>query len=141
MRFIEEMSFNGKGDSRAIKWNWKALFAKLEAHYPSLEKIESSPHSASMNFSIPGHIGTIGIIAAYSRAFCGTCDRMRVTAKWSLKTCLYYSGVLNIRDLLLSYAEDDFIASKLIECVGKRALNGFEAEKIPVSESMAGIGG
>ncbi|MEJ7660110.1 MAG: hypothetical protein WKG07_11070 [Hymenobacter sp.] len=40
-----------------------------------------------------GHRGRVGIIAAYSRTFCGTCNRLRLTAEGGLKTCLYDQGV------------------------------------------------
>jgi cyclic pyranopterin phosphate synthase len=63
-----------------------------------------------------------------------------------LKTCLYDDGVLNIRDMLREGQDDTQIQNALIQALGKRAKNGWEAEKNrkeknPVHESMATIGG
>ncbi len=141
VRFIEEMPFNGKGDRHAVKWTWTSLLSELQRYFPSIEKTASPPFSTSMDFKVPGHSGTLGIIAAYSRTFCGTCNRIRITPKGNLKTCLYDGGVLNVRDLLRTGASDDIVSTELLRALGKRALNGFEAEKKPVNESMAEIGG
>ena len=50
--------------------------------------------------------GTIGIIPAFSRTFCGSCNRIRITAKGELKNCLYDRGVLDIKELLRNNAYD-----------------------------------
>ena len=66
--------------------------------------------------------------------------------KGDLRTCLYGKGALNFRDLLRAGASNEDIKSTLIQALGKRAKDGFEAEKNrgilnPASESMATIGG
>jgi molybdenum cofactor biosynthesis protein A len=147
VRFIEEMPFNGEGahEDQGV-WNHTHILAHLRAHFPDIEKIPDPPHSTSMNYHIPGFNGTVGIIAAYSRLFCGSCNRIRLTPQGILKTCLYDSGVFNIRDLMRAGADDRQVAQALREALGHRAKDGFEAEQDrrfgrPVSESMATIGG
>jgi cyclic pyranopterin phosphate synthase len=86
------------------------------------------------------------VIAAFSRTFCGTCNRIRVTAQGVLKTCLYDDGVLNIKNLLRENTEDEKIKEKLLDAFNARPKDGFEAEQkrqnhLPVSESMSTIGG
>lgn len=147
VRFIEEMPFNGTSNYYpTLKWNAKRIFEAIKAKYPDLEKIPESPNSTSSNYKIPGFAGDIGIIAAFSRTFCGTCDRIRVTAQGMLKTCLYDGGVFSIRDLLRASEDDDVVKTKLIEVISRRAKDGFEAEKLrakdqPAIESMSTIGG
>ncbi len=87
-----------------------------------------------------------GIIAAYTRSFCGTCNRIRITPTGTLKTCLYDDGVLNVKDLMRLGYDDNKLKSALIESFGHRAIDGWQAEKLrkekgPVHESMATIGG
>jgi cyclic pyranopterin phosphate synthase len=99
-----------------------------------------------MEYKIPGYKGTVGIIAAFSRTFCGTCNRIRVTASGMLKTCLYDDGVLNIKTLMRRGASDDELRTALLEAFNDRPRNGFEAEArrknhTPVLESMSTIGG
>ena len=147
VRFIEEMPFNGEGSHYpTLEWNHKKILSHIQEHYPHLEKMPDPPHSTSYNYRIPGHQGTVGIIAAYSRTFCGTCNRIRITPKGMLKTCLYDDGVFNIRNLMRAGATDEQVRATFIEALGNRAKDGWEAEKnrkfgLPIQESMSTIGG
>lgn len=147
VRFIEEMPFNGKGNHYPVLvWTYKKIVEYIEARYPSMVKIQDGMHDTSYNYHIPGHKGTIGVIAAFSRTFCGTCNRLRITAQGTLKTCLYDHGVLDIRSLLRSTTDDSLIKEKLLLAFRAKPRNGFEAEEarinqLPVTESMSTIGG
>ncbi|GAB4252409.1 MAG: GTP 3',8-cyclase MoaA [Saprospiraceae bacterium] len=146
VRFIEEMPFNGEGAKYAdLHWNHIRILEAIKAIYPDLQKVPDPPFSTSSNYFIPGHQGNVGIIAAYSRTFCGTCNRIRLTAQGTIKTCLYDDGVFNIRDLMRNGATDEQIKQAFLDALNNRARNGFEAEArrlgLPASESMATIGG
>jgi molybdenum cofactor biosynthesis protein A len=147
VRFIEEMPFNGEGSHYPVlRWHHRAILEHLQNYFPTIEKIPDPPHSTAYHYQIPGHQGNIGIIAAYSRTFCGTCNRIRLTPQGGLKTCLYDEGVFNVRDLIRAGASDTQIQDTFIEALGNRARDGWEAEKsrkfgAPVSESMSTIGG
>jgi cyclic pyranopterin phosphate synthase len=148
VRFIEEMPFNGSenlhGDS--IPWNYKKIMEVITETYPSIQKIPDPPFSTSYNYRIPGHHGKIGVIAAYSRTFCGTCNRLRITPSGRLKTCLYDDGMLDVKALMRNDNDDEKLQSALLHAMAHRAVNGVEAERrrteqSPVHESMAMIGG
>ncbi len=147
IRFIEEMPFNGEGNHYpTLNWTHKKILQYIQAHYPTLTKIADAPFSTSYNYQIPGYKGTVGIIAAFSRTFCGTCNRIRITAQGTLKTCLYDEGVLDIRQLLRTGETNESIATHLMRAFKSRAKDGFEAESkrkshLPASESMSTIGG
>lgn len=147
VRFIEEMPFNGSGSLvDGLYWDWQKIEATIRSGYPDLQKIQDPPHSTARNYKIPGHQGNIGIIPAYSRTFCGTCNRLRITPQGLLKTCLYDSGVFNIRDLMRAGASDSELRTALLDAIGNRAKDGFEAESrrfggSKVHESMTTIGG
>ncbi|TXB59723.1 GTP 3',8-cyclase MoaA [Phaeodactylibacter luteus] len=147
VRFIEEMPFNGEGSHyERLAWNHRRILSHLQAHFPDIEKVPDPPHSTSYNYQIPGHQGTVGIIAAYSRTFCGTCNRIRITPKGMLKTCLYDDGVFNIRDIMRAGATQEQLRDTFLQALGNRAKDGWEAEKQrtlnhPIQESMATIGG
>jgi len=141
VRFIEEMPFNGTGTAHPNHWNHIKILDAIKQQYPAIAKLPDPPFSTSYNYSIPGHKGTIGIIAAYTRSFCGTCNRIRITPEGMLKTCLYDNGVLNIKDLMRSGYSDQQIAAAVNNVLGKRAKDGWEAEQNSVHESMAAIGG
>jgi cyclic pyranopterin phosphate synthase len=146
VRFIEEMPFNGEGNHYpTLVWTYKKIIAHIQEAYPSLQKSFDPENSTSMNYQIPGYTGNVGVIAAFSRTFCGTCNRLRVTAQGTLKTCLYDDGVLNLRDLLRETKDNIVIKEKLQQAFQLRPANGFEAEKNRnnkiVNESMSTIGG
>lgn len=147
VRFIEEMPFNGSGQQEGeLFWNWQRIELAIRDGYPALQKIQDPPHSTARNYQIPGHLGSIGIIPAYSRTFCGTCNRLRITPQGLLKTCLYDGGVFNVRDLIREGASDADLRVAFLQAIGNRAKDGFEAENQrfggkPVGESMTTIGG
>ena len=147
VRFIEEMPFNGGGAHYPkLTWNHVRILNALKAHYPNLYKINDGPFSTSSQYGIPGHPGNIGIIAAFSRTFCGTCNRIRLTAQGVLRTCLYDESGLDVRALLRAGASDHEIRQAFRLAFANRAKDGFEAEARrnlhnPVSESMSTIGG
>jgi cyclic pyranopterin phosphate synthase len=146
VRFIEEMPFNGDGAHEYQEfWNYRRILEELKKHYPGIYKLPDPPASTSYNYQIPNHKGTIGIIAAFSRTFCGTCNRIRLTPQGQFKTCLYDEGVFNIKDLLRQGLSDEAIKQVIFDALQNRAKDGFEAEanrKVSlVSESMSTIGG
>lgn len=145
IRFIEEMPFNGEGNRyQELEWNYVRILKHIKDHYGEVDKITDEPFSTSLNYQIPGFKGSFGIIPAYSRTFCGTCNRIRLTPKGILKTCLYDQGVFNVKDIMRAGADDQQLLGAIHEAIGNRSKNGFEAEanrSINVNESMSSIGG
>ena len=143
VRFIEEMPFNGRGDRHAIKWNRKGLMQALENGLGTLHRITDEPNATAENYSAEGHLGSVGIIAAWSRTFCGTCNRIRLTPSGQMKTCLYGRNELDLRELMRKQASTQEIALAIEHAVLHKKRDGLEAEadRTPVEESMATIGG
>ncbi len=147
IRFIEEMPFNGspeQGNERF--WSHVDILEKIKSVYPNISKIPDPPYSTSANYKVDGFKGGFGIIAAFSRTFCGTCNRIRLTPMGIIKTCLYDNGIFNVRDMIRNNASDDDIVNALKSAIAHRAKDGHEAENrrklnFPISESMSTIGG
>jgi cyclic pyranopterin phosphate synthase len=147
VRFIEEMPFNGDGHVYdGLHWDYVRILDEIKSKYPQIKKLDDPAYSTSYNYQVPGHRGTIGIIAAYSRTFCGSCNRIRITPQGELKTCLYDDGVLNLKDLMRKGASDEVLKDTLLTAFNHRPADGWEAERMRVAktgihESMATIGG
>jgi len=147
VRFIEEMPFNGDGNKYSgINWNHVRILQTIRDVYPGIQKIPDALYSTSYNYQVPGHKGSVGIIAAYTRSFCGTCNRIRITPEGMLKMCLYDNGVFNIKDMVRKGASNEQLAEAVTAAIQHRAIDGWEAdrnrtEKINIHESMATIGG
>jgi len=146
VRFIEEMPFNGgfKENKKIFKFNDIHQILKME--YPSLTIVKGSHGDTATQYEIDEFKGSVGIIPAFSRTFCNTCNRLRITAKGDIKTCLYDSGVFSIRDYIRSGVSDNDISQKIIELIKLKPKDGFEAENLQNnsiirSESMSSIGG
>lgn len=145
VRFIEEMPFNGEGAHyKSLVWTYKKILDHIKKTFPHIEKVKESEISTAYQYKIPGYKGDIGIIAAFSRTFCGTCNRLRITAQGTLKTCLYDDGVLDLKKMLRSDSTDQEIESALLNAINHRPKDGLEAEHIrkrSLKESMSTIGG
>lgn len=145
VRYIEEMPFNGQGKSDKNEWvDYRAIEQILKNAYPDMEVKPATKSATASRISIPGFKGRLGVIAAFSRTFCGACNRLRITPKGVVRTCLYDEGVFNVLKLLRHGATDHQIKEAMIAAVKEKAENGFVAEKnrwSNVSESMSTIGG
>ncbi|MBX2840988.1 MAG: GTP 3',8-cyclase MoaA [Flammeovirgaceae bacterium] len=147
VRFIEEMPFNGVGKTETtLKWDHHKIFEVLKNEFKDIDQSRVEAGSTSQNYTIPGFQGNLGIIAAYSRTFCGSCNRIRISSQGLLKTCLYDDGVLSLRDLIREGKDNEFIKAQFLNAFKHRAKDGFEAEgkrknASSIKESMSTIGG
>ncbi|TLP80603.1 GTP 3',8-cyclase MoaA [Maribacter sp. ACAM166] len=145
VRFLEEMPFNGGSkEFQTIKWDFKAILEHIKEAHPTYYKLESPKTSTSINYKIPGFKGTFGVIPSFSRTFCGSCNRLRITATGDVITCLYAKASANLRDIMRAEGVDENIKSAILKAVGSRAKTGFEAQekyKDVFSNSMTSIGG
>jgi cyclic pyranopterin phosphate synthase len=146
VRFLEEMPFNGGSKNfNTIKWNYKAILEHIAETYPNYKKLESPKESTSINYKIEGHIGTFGIIPSFSRTFCGSCNRLRITATGDVITCLYGKPVANLRDLVRGESDTKKVKETILSAIGNRAKTGFEAQEkhaqTVFDSSMTSIGG
>ena len=84
VRFIELMPMHDGGEFGQAAY---IPCAKVLEYLPDAEKL-GQEGVASM-YRLPGALGRIGLISPVSAHFCGTCDRLRLTADGKLKPCLH----------------------------------------------------
>lgn len=144
VRFIEEMPFNGSGlPEPELLWDHLRIRNHIRETFPSLKKIPDPPFATAAHYSIDGHLGRVGIIAAYTRSFCGSCNRIRVTPLGDLKTCLYGPAEVNIKELMRQGQDDEALRAALMQALMQKPVDGRAAELTHTGafESMAAIGG
>jgi len=145
VRFIEEMPFNGKGQ-REMKENWtfQRILNEIKTEF-DVSEVQSEKSSTSRNYAIDNHLGSVGIIPAFTRTICNDCNRIRITSTGTFKNCLFDDGVFNLRDFIRKGASNDDLKELFLSLVKQKPKNGFIAEanrkKGGVSESMSTIGG
>ena len=145
VRFIEEMPFNGKGQREMQEsWNFTKILNEIKSEF-DVEEIKSEKSSTSRNYSIENHVGSVGIIPAFTRTICSDCNRIRITSTGTFKNCLFDDGVFNLRDFIRNGASNDDLKELFLSLIKEKPENGFIAEanrtKGDVSESMSTIGG
>ncbi|MGI8634426.1 MAG: GTP 3',8-cyclase MoaA [Segetibacter sp.] len=144
VRFLEEMPFNGSSSFVVPKWNYKEVYNYISGFYPNIQKLESEASSTSINYKIPGYKGSFGIIPSFSRTFCGTCNRIRLSATGELRTCLYGPAAVNLRDVIRAGASEQDIEQEILDAVSMRVKDGFQAEALNeqvAHKSMSFLGG
>ena len=113
LRFIEYMPIGARRDRHQKYYLPLAYVQKVAARMglpltPAPAVAGSGP---AENFSLPGGKGTIGLIHPISRHFCGSCNRLRLTAEGYLKCCLYWQEERSVRPAL----GDTVLMQKLLQ--------------------------
>jgi cyclic pyranopterin phosphate synthase len=111
VRFIEFMPIGNRET-----WNPDAYLSKDEImeRASSAGKLVQLPFKGggpSRNYRIDGAQGMIGFISAMSDCFCGSCNRLRLTAIGRLRPCLFSETAVDLRSPLRNGATDDELES------------------------------
>ena len=145
VRFIEFMPLDADEIwERSKVLPGEEILARIGAVWP-LEPAstrESDPAPADRYRFVDGR-GEIGVITSVSRAFCGSCNRLRLTADGAIRNCLFANDEHPVRDLLRSGGSDDDLALLLRQAVwAKRAGHGInDPSFLRPARSMSMIGG
>ncbi|KAN0066383.1 hypothetical protein ACQY0O_000477 [Thecaphora frezii] len=102
VRFIEYMPFDGNKWQAGKLVSYKDLVDTIRKKYPDFERIAArdDANDTSKHWHVPGHQGTIGFITSMTDNFCGTCNRLRITADGNLKVCLFGNSEVSLRDAM-----------------------------------------
>ena len=99
VRFIEYMPFNEN------QWQTDGFvsYKQMQEKIPGLQRINDGPNDTTKWWKLDGTstpLGRIGFITSMSEHFCGTCNRLRITADGQLKVCLFGKTEVSLRDLM-----------------------------------------
>lgn len=100
VRFIEYMPFGGNKWSKAKMFSYQEMLDAIRGEYPSLSRLQDHPNDTSKTYQIPGFAGRIGFITSMTHNFCGSCNRLRITADGNMKVCLHGNAEVSLRDML-----------------------------------------
>lgn len=85
----------------------------------------------------------MGVIASVTRPFCGTRDRVRLTADGQLRKCLFATQESDLRALLRAGADDDTLEAAWRSCIAVKvpghAINSEDFRR--PDRPMSAIGG
>ncbi|HLK01417.1 MAG TPA: GTP 3',8-cyclase MoaA [Streptosporangiaceae bacterium] len=122
LRFIEQMPLDAQhGWRRANMVAAEEILASLRTQYTITEDTERRRGSApAETFLVDGGPGRVGVIASVTRPFCGTCDRVRLTADGQVRNCLFARTESDLREPLRAGATDEELAERWMRAVAPK---------------------
>jgi len=144
LRFIEQMPLDADETWQREHMVPAAELLDVLSSRFSLEPTDrEDPSAPAEEWTVDGGPATVGIIASVTRSFCEACDRTRITAEGTVRSCLFGDDETDLRAMLRDGASDAELADRWRAAMwGKQAGHGIDAADFhrPV-RSMGGIGG
>ncbi|MEI2418076.1 GTP 3',8-cyclase MoaA [Orrella sp. JC864] len=121
LRFIEYMDVgNTNGWNMAEVVPGAEVLARLAAQWPLRALTPQYPGEVAERWAYEDGQGEIGLITSVTQAFCGDCNRARLSPEGRLFLCLFASRGHDLRALLRSGADDARIRGALSAIWGAR---------------------
>ncbi len=147
LRFIEQMPLDAQHAwERSEMVTAAEIHDRLGAHVTLVEDPADALARGSAPaelFRVEGTDARVGVIAAVTKPFCGSCDRVRLTADGQIRNCLFARSESDLRTPLREGASDDELADRwVIAVAGKRAGHGIDDPTfLQPDRPMSAIGG
>jgi cyclic pyranopterin phosphate synthase len=144
VRFIEFMPLDAEG-----KWDrdklvpGREVYDRISAVWPLVAQTPQLSAAPAERFRFADGTGEIGLISSVTEPFCGTCNRLRLTADGAIRNCLFSNEEHTVRSLLRDGGSDAELALLLREAVwAKFPGHGInEPGFLSPARSMSMIGG
>ncbi len=144
LRFIEWMPLDfQRGWDRTQLVSADEILAQLDAAFPLEPEPGDDPSAPARTFRYRDGGGRVGVIASVTKPFCGTCDRIRLTADGQVRTCLFAHTEYDFRKLMRAGGSDDEIEA-LLRAAVLRKLPGHLISQpgfVQPARGMSAIGG
>lgn len=153
VRFIEYMPFKFNQWNHAQFVSYRQMVEIISEKYELQPIISIDQNAVAKDYCLPeadpplaeinGLMGTVSFITPMSEHFCGTCNRIRLTADGSIKSCLFHQAEVNLRAALRSRQSDAAIAEMIQSAIAAKPFGHPEADELVQIEnrSMIQIGG
>jgi cyclic pyranopterin phosphate synthase len=128
-RFFSAQHVSGEVvQERLLKEGWAAIHRDVDA-------------GPAQEYSHPDYMGRIGLIMPYSKNFCASCNRLRVSSVGKLHLCLFSESNIDLRQHILSH-DADSISSYLHEAlVDKKETHLLHDQETGLTHNLAMLGG
>lgn len=132
VRFIEYMPFKDNRWEPDNVYSFALMKSLIERKYV-LEPMPARGGDVAKDFRLKDHAGTVSFITSMTDSFCGTCNRLRIMADGSVKSCLFSNPEINVRDPLRAGATDADLADMILWAVKHKP------EAHPPMEELASV--
>ncbi|GGK72211.1 GTP 3',8-cyclase MoaA [Ornithinimicrobium pekingense] len=122
LRFIEQMPLDAQHQwDRTQMITGEEILERLRVRYDLTPLPDEARGSAPAElFLVDGGPATVGVIASVTMPFCGTCDRVRLTADGMVRNCLFATGETDLRTSLRAGASDEELADLFRASIGAK---------------------
>jgi len=125
VRFLEFMPFDKNGWSANKLVPQADIVERIQHHAGSrgtkADRLPpDSPNDVARLWRVPTWRGRLGVIASMTDAFCGGCNRLRLTTEGELRNCLFGEEGWSLRDAMRSGLDDRAIAATIAEGVNAK---------------------
>jgi cyclic pyranopterin phosphate synthase len=143
LRFIEQMPLDAQhGWDRDIMVTAEEIIERLTVKH-RLTPLPGRGSAPAETYLVDDGPAKVGIIASVTKPFCGSCDRVRLTADGQLRNCLFAREESDLRAALRGGASDDEVAARWHAAIaGKKAGHGIDDPTfLQPDRPMSAIGG
>ncbi len=143
LRFIEQMPLDAQHAwDRSTMVPQHEILERLQERFRLTPVPERGSAPAEL-FLVDGGPQTVGVIASVSAPFCGSCDRVRLTADGQLRNCLFARREVDLRGPIRAGATDEELADLVIAHMWvKKSGHGIERAGFEQPDRpMSAIGG
>jgi len=144
IRFIELMPFGSEADfAQTAVVRSSETRERIEAALGPMQEIPGhDPRDPARPYRLAGARGTIGFISSVSEPFCGSCNRLRLTADGKLRLCLLRDGEYDILTPLRAGMPIEALKQEILDATYFKPWgHGLPDGEIPQSRLMSQIGG
>jgi cyclic pyranopterin phosphate synthase len=114
LRFIEYMDVGATNGWRMDEvMPSDEVRARLAAEFPLVPLEAAAPGETAERWGYADGQGEVGFISSVTHAFCGECNRARLSTEGKLYLCLFASNGYDLRALLRGGASDEELASAI----------------------------
>jgi cyclic pyranopterin phosphate synthase len=142
IRFIEFMPFkdNQWRVDRIIPY--REIIDILQTRF-EFQRIETETSAVGKDFQLVGYPAIVSFITSMSEHFCGTCNRVRLTADGSIKPCLLHPAEVSLRDAIRGGVEEADLANMILDTLWRKPIGHDPTETLSgeANRSMIQIGG
>ena len=143
LRFIEQMPLDPEHVwDRGIMVTADEILSRLSKRHTLTAAPDRGSAPAEV-WLVDGGPARVGVVGSVTRPFCGTCDRIRLTADGQLRTCLFAREESDLRSPLRAGADDAELAERMAVAVrGKKVGHGIDDPSfLQPDRPMSAIGG
>jgi GTP 3',8-cyclase len=143
LRFIEQMPLDAQHAwDRSLMVSQAEILQRLGERF-TLTPVPERGSAPAELFHVDGGPATVGVIASVSAPFCGSCDRVRLTADGQLRNCLFARREVDLRGPIRAGATDTELADLVIaEMWAKKSGHGIDKAGFEQPDRpMSAIGG